>query len=76
MTLRDWLRQFRADENALGDLARDVAADRCFPGPVKGGDHRERYEDHLVGVHDATPAAIEALHKAWAAYQSEREPRW
>ncbi len=74
MTFRDWLRLFREDDNAVGDLARDVAADRCFPGPVRGRDYRERYEDHLVR-HDATPAAIEALHKAWAAYQLEREPR-
>ena len=72
MTLRDWLRQFREDENALGDLARDVAADRCFPGPVKSRDYLERYEDHLLRVHDATPAAIETLHKAWDAYDQER----
>ena len=75
MSFRDWLMQFRQDENAIGDLARDATADRCFPRPIKGPDRLERYEDHLVEVHDAAPAAVETLRSAWDAYERRQAVR-
>ena len=75
MSFRDWLRRFRRDDTPIGDLARDVAADRCFPRAVKGRDRLERYEHHLIGAHDADEAAVETLRTAWGAYQREGSGR-
>ncbi len=71
VTFRVWLKQFRREENAIGDLARDVARDRCWP-PAITNDRLERYEEHLSDVHYAKTAAVETLRKAWQAY--ERRP--
>jgi len=66
-SFRGWLKQFRRDETAIGDLARDVARDRCWPRSI-AEDRLERYEDHLTDVHHAETAAIETLRLAWDAY--------
>jgi uncharacterized protein YozE (UPF0346 family) len=71
MSFYAWLKRFRDDQNAIGDLARDAIADRCFPGPTKGPDRLDRYELHLTERHDASSAAIDVLHGAWAAYERE-----
>lgn len=64
-TFAVWLRQFRADDTPVGDLARDVAADRrrhsANSRTLTG------WRRHLR-THGAGPRALRALDTAWAAY--------
>lgn len=66
-TFRTWLRQFARDETALGDLARDVKADRTWP---RGRSSLVRCLAHMNRV-GASPEAIVTLRKAWLRYQHE-----
>lgn len=68
LSFRTWLRQFRRDETALGDLARDVLADPDWP---RGPGSLARYEAHLEDA-GACNAAVSALREAWARYEQER----
>jgi uncharacterized protein YozE (UPF0346 family) len=59
-TFRAWLSRQKTRDDAIGDLARDAARDRCFP-------HRgdlDRYRAHL-DQHAACLAAYETLIDAW-----------
>ncbi|MFF9733710.1 YozE family protein [Streptomyces albidoflavus] len=60
----DWLAQFTQVNSALGDLARDAAADPYWP---EGPDDLETYTDHLEGA-GASEAALDVLSDAWARY--------
>nr|WP_192964270.1 YozE family protein [Streptomyces sp. F11] len=59
-----WLAQFTQVSNAIGDLARDAAAD---PGWPDGPDELETYTDHLEEA-GASEAALETLAHAWDQY--------
>ncbi len=63
-----WLRQFTQVSSAIGDLARDAAADPDWPD---GPDDVETYVDHLESV-GASEAALETLADAWARYAASR----
>ena len=65
---RAWLLQFRRDESALGDLARDVLADPDWP---RGPGSLARFEAHLEDA-GACDEAAGALREAWARYERAR----
>jgi uncharacterized protein YozE (UPF0346 family) len=69
VSFRAWLRQFRREESAIGDLARDALADQEWP---RGPGSLNKYLGHLEDV-GACDAAIDTLHEAWARYERERE---
>ncbi|MET8566091.1 YozE family protein [Streptomyces flaveolus] len=59
-----WLAQFTQVNGAIGDLARDAAADLDWPD---GPDELETYTDHLEAA-GASEAALDVLADAWARY--------
>jgi hypothetical protein len=69
-SFRRWLDQFSRDESAIGDLARDVAADPDWPVPT---------DLELIFLHmaelDASDNALEALRAAWDRWQREQPQR-
>jgi len=67
-SFRAWLRQFRRDGTAIGDLARDVLADPDWP---RGPGSLARHEAHLEDA-GACDGAVSALREAWARYEQER----
>lgn len=60
-----WLARFSQVNAAIGDLARDAAADPDWP---QGPDELETYLDHLEDV-GASETALVTLREAWACYQ-------
>lgn len=53
-------------DDAVGDLARDLAKDDCLTN-----EHRHyawRIVDHLVGIHGARMAAVESVWRAWEEF--------
>jgi len=66
-SFREWLCQFRRDDTALGDLARDAAADPAWPA----SDDLEVVFLHLVEV-GAYDSALEALDVAWTRWADGR----
>lgn len=62
---RTWLRQFRDDESAIGDLARDVLDDPDWP---RGRGSLTRYVEHLEEA-GAVDDAIATLRAAWERYE-------
>jgi hypothetical protein len=70
-SFRQWQRQFRRQENAIGDLACDALADRDWP-PGRGS--LALHEAHLEDV-GACDGAVDALHEAWERYEDERAGR-
>jgi hypothetical protein len=62
---RRWLHAQRTRDDAIGDLARDMARDRCLKARGLAGIRR-----HLEGVHGACSGAVAALecaHQEWSA---------
>ncbi|MET7649012.1 YozE family protein [Streptomyces sp. NPDC005426] len=59
-----WLAQFTQVKGAMGDLARDAAADTDWPDEP---DELETYVDHLESA-GASTAALDTLADAWARY--------
>ncbi|WP_069885799.1 YozE family protein [Streptomyces luteocolor] len=63
-----WLKTHTDQRNAIGDLARDVAADPNWPSR-KGRQGQLAYLEEEYG---AIPAAVEALDRAWDQYEAYR----
>ncbi|MEU2757563.1 YozE family protein [Streptomyces albidoflavus] len=61
-----WLKTHAKEQNAIGDLARDVAADPNWPSRRQLEGQREYLEE--LG---AVPRAIETLERAWKIYRSQ-----
>lgn len=68
VSFRQWIKRFTADQCALGELARDVHADRRWP---RGPGSLARYEAYLASA-GADPAVTAALRRAWARYERDR----
>ena len=64
-----WLGAQTERQDPVGDLARDVAADRDWPLSAKTV---ESYEGYLAR-RGADPNVISALFDAWAEYDAERD---
>ncbi|WP_326679918.1 YozE family protein [Streptomyces sp. NBC_01237] len=62
-----WLKTHSKAESAIGDLARDVAADPDWPSRQRLNGQRGYLEDR-----GAIPAAVETLERAWELYESQR----
>ncbi|MBC3988738.1 hypothetical protein H8N00_07520 [Streptomyces sp. AC563] len=62
-----WLKTHGDQQNAIGDLARDVSADPSWP--TRRG--RQGQLDYLE-ERGAIPKAIEALDRAWDQYEVYR----
>ncbi|MFJ9130946.1 YozE family protein [Streptomyces sp. NPDC102340] len=60
-----WLKTHTDQQNAIGDLARDVSADPNWPS--RRG--RQGQLDYLE-ERGAVPAAIETLDRAWTQYET------
>ncbi|WP_327258135.1 YozE family protein [Streptomyces sp. NBC_01244] len=60
-----WLAAFEGEGSAIGDLARDAAADPLWPD---GPDEIDVFREHLeeLGVMEA---ALETLGRAWEQYE-------
>jgi uncharacterized protein YozE (UPF0346 family) len=76
-TFRQWLHRHRNDESPIGDLARDVARDACWPRQRPGdrdeeGESIALYRAHL-DEHGAIAGARDALENAWRDYIEGRE---
>ncbi|KOG51093.1 hypothetical protein ADK75_17060 [Streptomyces virginiae] len=63
-----WLKTHAKDQNAIGDLARDVAADPDWPSRRQLSGQREYLEER-----GAIPAAVETLELAWELYEARQE---
>jgi hypothetical protein len=59
-TFREWLRLQERRDDSIGDLARDVATDRCLGKRRAVGSIRE----HLVAAHTPIDAALDTLDRA------------
>ena len=62
-----WLKAQRGRDDAVGDLARDAAADPHWPKAAKS---LPRLLDYLAG-RGACPGAVEACRRAWAEFRAE-----
>jgi hypothetical protein len=67
VSFRQWLQQFTGDQTTIGDLARDVHADRKWP---RGPGSLTKYETYLLEA-KASAAAVGALRKAWERFEQE-----
>lgn len=63
-SFRAWLVQFEDEKTALGDLARDVAADSDFPRT--GGSRAMRAYLEDVGANDRV---FDVLDRAWVQFK-------
>lgn len=63
-----WLKTHAKDQSAIGDLARDVAADPAWPSRRQLSGQREYLEER-----GAIPAAVETLERAWELYEAQQE---
>ena len=66
MKFSEWLKQFSGQQNAIGDLARDVLRDRTAPA-LNG---RQEWRLHLDG-RNACDGALETFERAWKRYAAE-----
>ena len=69
MKFKQWIKQFKSEHSAIGDLARDI---------VEDGKHFPNKDDHdylLNYLHSqsACMACIEVFEKSWIKYS---ESRW
>ena len=62
-----WLKTHAKQDNAIGDLARDVSADPDWPSRRT----RQGQLDYLE-ERGAIPRAIETLERAWTQYEAYR----
>ncbi|WP_062214345.1 YozE family protein [Streptomyces sp. NBRC 109706] len=62
-----WLKTHAGQSNAIGDLAKDVAADPDWPSRKGLAGQRDYLEER-----GAIPAAIETLERAWSQYEGYR----
>lgn len=65
-TFNAWLWGHREARNPIGDLARDVASDDCWPAD---GDY-PTLRDHIRG-HSSWDAPVETLREAWTLYSGK-----
>lgn len=63
-----WIRQQTRRDDAIGDLARDIGQDRCWPGRARS---RQAYLEHLVYHHEASRVALVAFEKAYEEWLTE-----
>jgi uncharacterized protein YozE (UPF0346 family) len=63
MGFKTWLKQFRKDQTAIGDLARDVSMDKEFTRSQK----KETIREYLMDK-NARPLALDTFDRAWAAF--------
>lgn len=63
MTFLAWIKGRRHDDNAIGDLSRDIASDRRR----KPGNTIDGWIGWLRDAH-ACHECIETMHRAWSAY--------
>lgn len=65
LVFRDWIVLFyKKDDNAIGDLARDIKRDRYFPRS-----NNVKWLRSYLRDMGAIPEAIETLNKAFAIYK-------
>lgn len=62
-----WLSQFKSDNTAIGDLARDARSDNEFPRRSVSYKH---LKEHLESKH-ACDAAMSVFTEAFAQYQKQ-----
>lgn len=72
MTFYRWIKKFRGQGSAFGDLAADLAGDGCFPRRCVS---LSAALGHLAYPHEASLAARAALRDAWARYEDENQVR-
>lgn len=68
MTFYQWFAQFRNQDNAIGDIARDAVADHCFPRKTT---KRQKIWNHITFDHNACMAYEDTLGNALDRYEKE-----
>ena len=66
MKFSEWLKQFSGQQNAIGDLARDVLRDRTAPTLSSRQDWRLHLDSR-----NACDGALDAFELAWKRYAAE-----
>lgn len=68
MTFKMWIQKFKGENNPIGDLANDIAADISFPNSTS-------YEDILAYLEelDAFDGAVNAFKEAWGLYERQKQ---
>jgi uncharacterized protein YozE (UPF0346 family) len=66
LSFYNWLMKFRGEDNALGDLAKGVYKDPCFP---KHADTKGEILAHLVNEHGAITRVLDIVYQAWYRYK-------
>ena len=66
MKFSEWLKQFAGQQNAVGDLARDVLRDRTAPAL----NSRQDWRLHLDS-RNACDGALDVFELAWKRYAAE-----
>lgn len=66
ITFENWIKTKKSENNAVGDLARDVSEDKNFPQTNKQSD--VLYYLESVG---ACCEAIDTFKEAWGIYENE-----
>jgi hypothetical protein len=67
LPFRAWLHRQRHRQDPIGDIARDIAEDRCAAGL---GTRQLRH--HIEHTHDAIPAALDAYDRALQEWRTTR----
>ena len=71
MKFYNWLRRRVGQGGILGDVARDVMDDKCFP---RFAVNLEQCERHITGFrHRACREAVDNLREAWFEYMTSSD---
>lgn len=63
MSFKKWILAHIREDSAIGDIARDLKADKCCLAWSPKG-----IREHIMAVHGACNSALEALEEAERAY--------
>ncbi len=67
VSFTQWIKQQAWRDDAVGDLARDIKFDRCWPRWAKG---KYQYFSHLRYEHEACNGCQQAFERAYYEWQT------
>ena len=68
-TFREWLQSQRGRDDAIGDVAKEIAGDECMTA-----DDYRAMRDHMNDAHDPEGSTVDALDDAYAEYERSDDP--
>ena len=69
VTFYEWLLTQKKRDDPVGDLARDVAQDSCWPAEAVHAAPTLRYLEEI----SVSRAVLEAARRAWREYRADRD---